>query len=188
MLEKILFFFFLEKTLESPLDHKEIQPVHPKRNQPWIFIGRTGAEVEAPILWPTGVKSWLTGKDWFWERLKAGGEGDDRAWDGWMASPTRWTWVWAGSGRQWRTGQPPGMLQPMGLQRAGQDWVTDSLSMSSLLAHGTYASWTPAPALVPAEQVPSGAKEKRGGRVGVRHHGKQSYRGTEPDWAPEDAF
>ena len=53
----------LEKTLESPLDYKEIQPVHPKRNQSWIFIGRTDAEAQTPILWPLDVKNWLIGKD-----------------------------------------------------------------------------------------------------------------------------
>ena len=53
----------LEKTLESPLDCKEIQPVHPKGNQPWIFIGRSHAESEAPILWSPDAKSWLIGKD-----------------------------------------------------------------------------------------------------------------------------
>ena len=53
----------LEKTLESPLDSKEIQPVNPKGNQPWIFIGRTDAEAEALIIWPPDEKSWLTGKD-----------------------------------------------------------------------------------------------------------------------------
>ena len=53
----------LEKTLESPLDCKEIQPVHPKGNQYWIFIGRTDAEAETPILWPPDVKNWLIGKD-----------------------------------------------------------------------------------------------------------------------------
>ena len=53
----------LEKTLESPLDFKEIQPVHPKGNQPWISTGRTDAEAEALVLWPPDVKSWLTGKD-----------------------------------------------------------------------------------------------------------------------------
>ena len=64
----------LEKTLESPLDCKEIQPVHPKGNQPWIFIGRTDAEAETPILWPPGAKNWLiwkdpdAGKDWGQER------------------------------------------------------------------------------------------------------------------------
>ena len=53
----------LEKTLDSPLDYKEIQPVNPKRNQLWILTGRTDAEAEAPILWPSDVKSWLIGKD-----------------------------------------------------------------------------------------------------------------------------
>ena len=53
----------LDKTLESPLDYKEIQPVHPKGNQTWIFIGRTDAEAETPILWPPDAKNWLTGKD-----------------------------------------------------------------------------------------------------------------------------
>ena len=72
----------LEKTLESPLDCKEIQPAHPKGNQSWIFIGRTDAEAETQILWPPDAKNWLLGKDWCWERLKAGGEGDDRGWDG----------------------------------------------------------------------------------------------------------
>ena len=63
----------LEKTLESPLDSKEIQPVHPKRNQSWIFIGRTDAEAKSPILWPPDGKNWLiwkdpdAGKDWRWE-------------------------------------------------------------------------------------------------------------------------
>ena len=53
----------LEKTLESPLDYKEIQPVHPKEDQSWVFIGRTDAEAETPILWPPHAKSWLVGKD-----------------------------------------------------------------------------------------------------------------------------
>ena len=53
----------LEKTLESPLDCRKIKPINPKGNQPWIFIGRTDAEAEAPILWPPDVKSWLTGRD-----------------------------------------------------------------------------------------------------------------------------
>ena len=63
----------LEKTLESPLDYKEIQLVHPKGNQSWIFIGRTDAEAETPILWPPDAKSWLiwkdpdAGNDWRWE-------------------------------------------------------------------------------------------------------------------------
>ena len=61
---------------------------------------------------------------WCWERLKAGGEGDDRGWDGWMASPTQWTWVWVDSGSWWWAGRP-GMLWFMGSQRVGHDWVTE---------------------------------------------------------------
>ena len=61
----------LEKTLESPLDCKEIQPIHPKGDQSWVFIGRTDAEAETPVLWPPHVKSWLIGKD-----LELGGIGD----------------------------------------------------------------------------------------------------------------
>ena len=62
-------------------------------------------------------------KPWCWERLRAGGEGDDRGWEGWMASPTQWTWVWVNSGSWWWTGRP-GVLRFMGLQRVGQDWAT----------------------------------------------------------------
>ena len=89
----------LEKTLESTLDCKEIQPVRPKGNQSWIFIRRTDAEAEAPILWWPDAKSQLIGKvsPWCWERLRAEGEGGDRGWDGWMASSTQWMWVWANS-------------------------------------------------------------------------------------------
>ena len=214
----------LEKTLESPLDYKEIQPVHPKGDQAWVFIGRIDAE--APILWPLDTKSWLLGrkvmtnlnsilksitlsakvrlvkalvfpivmcgykswtikkamhrridafelwywrsswgslglqgdqtspswrrsvlgvhwKDWCWswncnplatwceewthlkrpwgsERVRAGGEGGDRGWDGWMASPTRWTWVWTNS-RSWLWTGRPGMLQFIGSQRVRHD-------------------------------------------------------------------
>ena len=113
----------LEKTLESPLDSTENKPVNSKRNQSWIFTGRT--EAEAPILWPPDVKSWLIWKrPWCWERLKAGGEGDDSRWIGWMASPTWWTWVWASSRSWWWTGKP-GVLQSMGLQRVRHDWATE---------------------------------------------------------------
>ena len=115
----------LEKTPESPLDSKEIKPVNSKRNQPWTFIGRTDAEAEASILWPPDVKRQLTRKRlWCWEGLKTGGEEDDRGQDGWMASLTQWTWVWASSGRWWRTGKP-GVLQSMGLQRVGHNWATE---------------------------------------------------------------
>ena len=121
----------LEKTLENPLDCKKIQPVHPKGNQSWVFIGRTDVETETPILWPPDVKNWLigkdpdAGKDWRWEKGTTG-------WDGWMASPTQWTWVWVGSGSWWWTGRP-GMLQSMGSQRDTTErlnWTERSLVWS----------------------------------------------------------
>ena len=180
-----LFYFKLCRAwnLESPLNCREIKPVHPKGNWSWTFIEKTDAKAEAPILWPPDVKSRLILKDsyagsfpggivvnnltanaedtrdessipgsgrcpgvancdalqysclensvdrgawwvtvhrvaegWTWlsmhkpswhqERLRAGGEGGDRGWDGWMASPTQWTWVWAIFRRWWRTGKP----------------------------------------------------------------------------------
>ena len=94
----------LEKTLESPLDCKEIQPVHPKGDQSWVFIGRTDVEAETPILWSPAVKSWLIGEDPDTGKREAGKEGDDRGWDSWMASVTRWTWVWVDSSSWWWTG------------------------------------------------------------------------------------
>ena len=115
----------LEKTLESPLDCKEIQPVHPKGDQSWLFTGRTDAETETLILWVTWCEELTHWKrPWCWERLKAGGEGDDRIWDGWMASLTLWTWVWVSSGNWWWTGKP-GVLQSMGSQRVRHDWATE---------------------------------------------------------------
>ena len=96
----------LEKTLKTPLDYKEIQPVHPKGNQSWIFIGRTDAETELQYF---GHLMWTTNsleKPRCWERLKAGGQGDNRGQDGWMASPMQWTWVWVSTMSWWWTGKP----------------------------------------------------------------------------------
>jgi len=107
----------LEKTLESLFDSKEIQPVHPKGNQSWIFIGRTDAETETLILWPPDAKNWLTGK------IEGGRRRVDRGWDGWMASPTQWSWVWVNSGSWWWTGKP-GVLQSMRSQIVGHNWAT----------------------------------------------------------------
>ena len=100
----------LEMTLESPLDCKEIKPVNPKGNQSWILIGKCDAEAETPntlATWCKELTHWK--RPWCWERLKAGGEGDDRGWYGWTASPALWTWVWASSGSWWWTGKA-GML------------------------------------------------------------------------------
>ena len=112
----------LEKTLESSLDSKEIKPVNPKGNQPWTFIGRTDAE--APILWPPDKKSWLIIKDPMLGKIEGRRRRGGRGWDGWMASPTWWTRVWASSGNWWWTGKP-GVLQSMGSQRVRHDWATE---------------------------------------------------------------
>ena len=114
----------LEKTLESPLDYKDIQPVHPKGSQSWVLIRRTDIEAETPILWPPDVKNWLTwknsdaGKDWRQEE-KGMTEDEMVGWHHWL---NRHDWV--NSGSWWWTGRP-GMLQFMGLQKVGHDWMTE---------------------------------------------------------------
>ena len=116
----------LEKTLESPWDCKEIQPVHPKGDQSWIFTEGLILKLKLQLTLATPhAKNWLIGKHPDgWEELGAGREGDDRGWDGWMASPTRWTWMWVNSGSWWWTGRP-GVLRFMGSQRVGHDWATE---------------------------------------------------------------
>ena len=114
----------LEKTLESPLDCKEIKAVNPKRNQPWIFIGRTDAKAEVLILWPPDAKNQLFGKDpdaWKdWRQEEKGTTEDEMVgWHHWLNKR-----VWAGSRRWWRTGKP-GVLKTMELQRVGHDRATD---------------------------------------------------------------
>ena len=113
----------LEKTLESPLDCKEIQPVHSKLDQPWDFFGRNDAKAETPVLWPPHVKSWLIGKhsdaerDWGQEE-KGTTEDEMAGWHHWLKGcEFEWTlksWWWTGR---------PGMLQFMGSQRVRHNWV-----------------------------------------------------------------
>ena len=114
----------LEKTLESPLDCKEIKSVNPKGNQSWIFIGRTDAEVEAPIFWPPDGKNWLLGKDpdAGKERQENKGmtEGEMAGWHHQLDGQ----WVWASSGSSWWTWKP-GMLKFLVSQRVGHDWVIE---------------------------------------------------------------
>ena len=106
-----------------------------------IFIERTDAEAETPILLPPDVKSWLTGKDpdagKDWKQEKKGMTGDEGMRVGRMASPTRWTWVWVSSGSWWWTGKP-GMRQSMGLQRVRHDWATELNWMRNKVL---YLSW-----------------------------------------------
>ena len=114
----------LEKTLKSPLDSKEIQPINPKGNQSWIFTGKTDAKAATPILWPSDVKNWLFEKDP--DAVKDWGQEEKgmTGWDGWTASPIRWTWVWASSGSWWWIGKP-GVLQFKGSQRIVHNWATE---------------------------------------------------------------
>ena len=105
------------RTFESPLDCKEIQSVHPKGDQSWSWNWNSNT-----------LATWCKEltylkRPWCWKKLKVGGEGDDRGWDGWMASPTQWTWVWVNSGSWWWT-RRPGVPQSMGSQRVGHDWAT----------------------------------------------------------------
>ena len=90
----------LEKTLESPFVCKEIEQVHPK-DQSWVFVGRTDAEAETPSLATWWEELTHLKIPWCWDRLKAREEGDDRGWDGWMASLTQWAWVWVNSRSWW---------------------------------------------------------------------------------------
>ena len=115
----------LEKTLESPLDSKEIQPVHTKGNQPWIFIGRTDAKAKAPILWLTDAKNWLIGKDP--DAGKSWGREEKEATEDEMAGWHHWL-----NGHEFEQTQGDGERQgslaccsPWGSQRVGHDWATE---------------------------------------------------------------
>ena len=123
-----------KKAAECPLDCKEIKPVNLKGNQAWNFIGRTDAEDEIAIILPPDVENWLigkypeAGKDWRQEEKGTTG------WDGWMASLTRWTWVWVNSGSWWWIGRP-GVLQSIGSQSRTRlsDW-TELMLVGELIA------------------------------------------------------
>ena len=116
----------LEKILESPLDCWEIQPVLPKGDQSWVFIGRSDVEAETHTLatWCEELTHLKRPWERLKERLKAGEEGDDRGWDDWMTSTTQFKWILVDSASWWWTGWP-GMLQFMGSQRVGHDWATE---------------------------------------------------------------
>ena len=138
VLKNWCFWTVVLETLESPLDCKEIKPVYSKRKS------------TLNIFWKGWYWSSNTLATWCWERLKPRGEGDDRGWDGWMASPTQWPWVWGNSGRWWRTGKP-GVLQSMGsrcsrVQRVGHGAATEqqqykSRSVLSTFLHQGKSTW-----------------------------------------------
>ena len=107
------------RLFESPLDCKEIQLVHPRGDQSWVFIGSWSWSWNSNTLatWCEELTHWK--RPWCWEGLRAGGEGGNRGWDGWVALPTQWTWVWVNFEGLWWTGRP-GMLQFMGSQSQTQ--------------------------------------------------------------------
>ena len=105
----------LQENQTSQFWRKSVLNIHWK-DWCWSWSSSTSAT------WCEELTHWK--RPWFWERLKAGGEGNDRGWDGWMTSQTRWTWVWASSGNWWWTGKP-GVVQSMGLQRVKHNWVTE---------------------------------------------------------------
>ena len=127
----------LEKTLESPLDCKEIQPVHPKGNQSWIFIGRTDAEAEALTLWPSDEKNWLTGKDpdagKDWRQEKKGTTEDEMV--GWHHQLSGHEFEQPQAVCKW-TGKPS-VLQSMGVAKSRtwlNNWTgTDRINIYTLL-------------------------------------------------------
>ena len=114
----------LEKTFESPLTARRpnqsiLKEISPEYSLEDLMLKLSSNTLSTWCKELTHLKRPLC-----WERLKAGEEGDDRGWDGWMASLTWWTWVWASSRSFWWTGKP-GMLQSMGSQTVGHDWVTE---------------------------------------------------------------
>ena len=121
----------LEKTLESLLDYREIQPVHSEDQEISPGISLEGMMLKLKLQYLTTSCEELTHwkRLWRWEELGAGGEGDDKGWDGWMASPTRWTWIWVNSGSWWWTGRP-GVLRFMGSQRVD---TTERLNWTELI-------------------------------------------------------
>ena len=129
----------LEKTLESPLDCKEIQPVHSEGDQPWVFFEGMMLKLKLQnfshlMRRVDSLEKTDAGRDW-----GAWGKGDNRGWDGWMASLTRWTWVWVNSGRWWWTGRP-GVLWFMVSQRVGHDWATKLNWTEHTILYNNYTS------------------------------------------------
>ena len=126
----------LEKTLESHLDCKEIQPVHPKGDQSWCSLEGLMLKLKLQYFGYLMGRADSLEKTLMLGKIEGRGRGDDRGWDGWMASPTGWTWVWVDSGCWWWTGRP-GMLRFMGSQRVRRDWATE-LNWTLLLLHWTF--------------------------------------------------
>ena len=116
------------RRLESPLDCKEIQPVHPKGSQSWFSLERLMLKLKLQYVGHLLQRTDSFQRSWCWERLKVGGEGDKRGWDGWMASPTQWAWVWVNSG-SWRWTGRPACCSPWGRKESD---MTELLNWTEL--------------------------------------------------------
>ena len=124
-MEIVADFIFLGSKITADSDcHNEIKRC--------LFFGRNDAKAETPVLWPPHSRSWLSGKDWCWEGFGAGGEGDDRGWDGWMTSLTQWMWVWVSSRELTGLEDKASLMDREawsaaihGSQRVGHDWATE---------------------------------------------------------------
>ena len=131
---------------KSPSCCTNLEPSILKEISPGCSLEGLIVEPETLVPWPPDAKSWLLKRSWCWERLRVGGEGDNRGWDGWMASPTQWIWVWVGSESWWWT-RRPGMMQFMGLQRVGHDWATElnwgHLKLFRLQSHSSSKTQVP---------------------------------------------
>ena len=114
----------LEKTLECSLDERRSNQPILKEISPEYSFERLMLKLKPQYFGHLMQRADSLKRTWCWERLRAGGERDDRGWDGWMASPTQWTWVWVNSGSWWWTGRP-GVLQFMGSQRIRHNWATE---------------------------------------------------------------
>ena len=119
--------------LESPLDCKEIQPVHSKGDQSWGSLEGLMLKLKLQnfghLMWRVDSLERL----WGWETLGQGGEGEDRGWDGWMSSPSQWTWVWANSRRWWWIGRPGmlGFIRKSGTQLSDQTELNWTVILST---------------------------------------------------------
>ena len=124
----------LENTLESPVARSSqsvLKEINPEYSPEGLLL-----KLKLQYFGHLMQKTDSLKRPWCWERLRAGGEGNDRGWDGWMASPTQWTWVWVNSRNWWWTGRP-GVLQFMGSQRVRHDWATELNWTYTILGYHT---------------------------------------------------
>ena len=144
-------YFLLAKTLNKSdvaprnrvIDPRGLESPSPIFKTLILSLVSFSQTVCQPVLIPTCYAGHSTDsleRPWGCERMRTGGEGDDKGWDGWMSSLTQWTWIWENSGKQWRTGKP-GVLKSMGLQQVGHDLGTEQEEVVRVLKQGLFGIW-----------------------------------------------